>query len=95
MWNNKSWDVTEEWMTNSGYLMKAKDGGRQGHGSWREVTRSIGRDKRTLVSMVSESVSEVPRINTYMALHSMEIFTNWRWTRSAKGDLHTVFFIPL
>ena len=35
--------------------MKAKDGGRQGHGSWREVTRSIGRDKRTLVSMVSES----------------------------------------
>ena len=37
--------------------MKAKDGGRQGHGSWREVTRSIGRDKRTLVSMVSESAS--------------------------------------
>ena len=75
--------------------MKAKDGGRQGHGSWREVTRSIGRDKRTLASMVPESVSEVPRINTYMALHSLEIFTNWRWTRSAKGDLHTVFFIPL
>ena len=42
--------------------MKAKDGGRQGHGSWREVTRSIGRDKRTLVSMVSESASEVLRL---------------------------------